>query len=165
MGAVFLRPRDWLCCCSFSFPLLLHLRFPVAGTAQPLLLLQPIATPTMGGLMGLRAPTSATCTSRTRLTPPAFQGVAVTRTITVIRQDFISASFPLKNYSNSIPSWLNATSTNHIVHELSRQTPTATLTAMTPTAARTPMPVVGEPTTPASIGLRLSSAVSRTMVS
>merc|ERR1712172_119114 len=130
MGEVFLRPRDWLCCCSFSFPLLLHLRFPVEGTAQPLLLLQPIATPTMGGLMGLRAPTSATCTSRTRLTPPAFQGVAVTRTITVIRQ-----------------------------------TPTATLTAMTPTTARTPMPVVGEPTTPASIGLRLNSAVSRTMVS
>merc|ERR1712172_175819 len=127
---VFLRPRDWLCCSSFSFPLLLHLRFPVEGTAQPLLLPRPIVTLTMGGLMGLRVPTSAICTLRTRPTPPAFQGVAVTLTITVIRQ-----------------------------------TPTATLTALTPTAARTPMPVVGEPTTPASIGLRLSSAVSRTMVS
>merc|ERR1711971_1347622 len=117
---VFLRPRDRLCCFFFSFPLLLHLRFPVEGTAQPLLLPRLIATQTMGGLMGLRVPTSAICTLRTRPTPPAFQGVAVTLTITVIRQ--------------------------------------------TPTAARTPMPVVGEPTTPASIGLRLSSAVSRTMV-
>merc|ERR1712233_155694 len=46
-----------------------------------------------------------------------------------------------------------------------RQTPTVTLTAMTPTAARTLMHAVGEPTTQVSIGLRLSSAVSRTMVS
>merc|ERR1712130_978718 len=46
-----------------------------------------------------------------------------------------------------------------------RQTPTVTLTAMTPTAARTHMHAVGEPTTQVSIGLRLSSAVSRTMVS
>ena len=33
-------------------------------TAQPLPLLRPIVTPTMGGLMDLRAPTSAICTLR-----------------------------------------------------------------------------------------------------
>merc|ERR1711962_643137 len=43
-----------------------------------------------------------------------------------------------------------------------RQTPTATLTATTPIAARTPMPVVEEHTTLASTGLRLNSAAFRT---
>ena len=36
----------------------------VGGIAQPVLLLRPIVTPTMGGSMDLRAPTNATCTSR-----------------------------------------------------------------------------------------------------
>merc|ERR1712212_672012 len=110
-----LSPAQRLIMFLFFIPIAAASPLPVEGTAQPLLQLQPTVTPTMDGLMGLRAPTSATCTSRTRPTLPAFQGVGVTLTIAVIRQ-----------------------------------TPTATLTAMTPTAARTPMPVVGEPSTPAS---------------
>merc|ERR1712113_316627 len=44
-----------------------------------------------------------------------------------------------------------------------RQIPTATLTATTPIAARTPMLVVEEHTTLASTGLRPNSAAFRTM--
>ena len=42
----------------------LELSLLVGETAQPLPLLRPIVTPTMGGLMDLRAPTSAICTLR-----------------------------------------------------------------------------------------------------
>ena len=145
--AVFLRLRDWLCS-SFSFPLLLRLRFPgdncqlstesmfgnlsvflgwfsgtvlsrwkfqhllqtvlvgqisitsqlllslkVEGTAQHLLQLQPTVTLTMDGLMGLRAPTSATCTSRWVLC--SFCGWLVANDSILVDQDqAYSACFP-----------------------------------------------------------------------
>ena len=86
----------------------LEIFLKVGEIAQPLPLLRPIVTPTMGGLMDLRAPTSAICTLRwanvvslvtylmiqfplirTRPTLPAFREVGVVSlTGAVIRQDF-----------------------------------------------------------------------------
>merc|ERR1712107_976554 len=72
-----------------------------------------------------RAPTSATCTSRTPRIQRAFR---------TAEGDILTTA-------------------------VTRQIPTAILTVTTPIAARTPMLVVEEPTTPASTGLRLNSCV------
>merc|ERR1711936_223948 len=113
-------------CCSFSSQLLLPHLFPVGGIARPLP--PPTATQTMGGSTDRRAPTSATCTSRT---PP-------------IQRAFRTAEVDI------------------LTTAVIRQIPTATLTATTPIAARTPMLVVEEHTTLALTGLRPNSAASRT---
>merc|ERR1711963_213808 len=110
----------------FSSPLLLRRLFPVEVIARPLP--PPTATLTMGGSTDRRAPTSATCTSRT---PP-------------IQRAFRTAEVDI------------------LTTAVTRQIPTATLTATTPIAARTPMLVVEEHTTLASTGLRLNSAAFRT---
>merc|ERR1712156_1369677 len=113
-------------CYSFSSQLLLPHLFQVGGIARPLP--PPTATPTMGGSTDQRAPTSATCTSRT---PP-------------IQRAFRTAEVDI------------------LTTAVIRQIPTATLTATTRIAARTPMLVVEELTTLASTGLRPNSAASRT---
>merc|ERR1719323_32122 len=110
----------------FFIPIAAATPLPVGGIARPLP--PPTATRTMGGSTDRRAPTSATCTSRT---PP-------------IQHAFRTAEVDI------------------LTTAVIRQTPTATLTATTPIATRTPMLVVEEPTTPASTGLRLNSAAFRT---
>merc|ERR1711962_1867446 len=113
-------------CCSFSSPLLPLRLFPVEVIARPLP--PPTATRTMGGSTDQKAPTSATCTSRTLPIQRAFRTAEV---------DILTTA-------------------------VIRQIPTATLTATTPIAARTPMLAVEEHTTLASTGLRLNSAAFRT---
>merc|ERR1711962_655386 len=113
-------------CCSFSSPLQPPHLFPVEGIAQPLP--PPTATRTMGGSTDQRAPTNATCTSRT---PP------IQRAFRMAEVDILTTA-------------------------VIRQIPTATLTATTPIAARTPMLVAGEHTTLALTGLKPNSAASRT---
>merc|ERR1711962_407591 len=72
-------------CCSFSSPLLPLRLFPVEVIARPLP--PPTATRTMGGSTDQKAPTSATCTSRTLPIQRAFRTAEVDiLTTAVIRQ-------------------------------------------------------------------------------